>query len=619
MKNIYTALLAMTGLVFTANGQSTGDYRSAASGNWSDASSWQRFNGSWVAAPSAPGSSDGVISILSGHTITVNSAVTADQIVVNAGGTLIQEADLNLDNGTGNDLTVNGTWTCSGSGSTLGGPGIALVQSPGIVNFAATASMLFGTAITNNGIINWQNGALFFSPTTTFTNNGTMNISGDNPFQNNPGPGTFFNTGTITKTSTGTTLFTIGSFRNSGTINLNGGLFDLGNDFINTGTISFNTGSLNQTAGIFSNNAGSVISGTGSFTNGSGGTLDLNSNLVFPSTVLFSNTGTISGPGNLTINNDFTFQGTIGGSGNFTINANSTWSGGSLDRALIIPATRNLVLNTLNSKLIGAPITNNGTINWQDGSLFFTTTASLTNNGVMNINGDNSMQNNPGPGSFVNTGTVTKVSTGTTLMTLTSFTNSGIINVNGGVLDCGNDFTNTGNLALSSGNWSQTSGTFSHNAGSTITGTGGFANEQAATLDLNSNLVFPPTVIFSNLGTISGAGNLTINNDFTFAGTIGGSGNLTINANSTWNGGSLDRALIIPATRTLTLTTTGTTFGNTGPYLWVEELDQQFLLELVPDAVRPLQTGQGHRVALFGLLTGLSKGSLILHFARDTS
>src|SRR5690606_34241684 len=66
-----TALLAQT----------DGDYRSTGTGDWEDVGSWEVFSGGiWVSAASAPTDADGVITIGEGHTITVTSNVTANQI-----------------------------------------------------------------------------------------------------------------------------------------------------------------------------------------------------------------------------------------------------------------------------------------------------------------------------------------------------------------------------------------------------------------------------------------------------------------------------------------------------------------------------------------------------------
>jgi len=105
-------LVAITALTATAWAQSAGDYRSIASGNWNATSTWERYDGGeWVAATSTPTSSDGVITILVGHTVTVTADTTIDQTVTDAGGqiTIAVGKRLTIANGTGTDLTVNGT------------------------------------------------------------------------------------------------------------------------------------------------------------------------------------------------------------------------------------------------------------------------------------------------------------------------------------------------------------------------------------------------------------------------------------------------------------------------------------------------------------------------------
>ena len=92
----------------------TGDYRSIGSGNWSNTLIWERYNGtSWASTVTAPSSAESVITIQSGHTITVSVNATADEVVVNTGGALTISAGktLTIANGTGDDLTINGTMT----------------------------------------------------------------------------------------------------------------------------------------------------------------------------------------------------------------------------------------------------------------------------------------------------------------------------------------------------------------------------------------------------------------------------------------------------------------------------------------------------------------------------
>lgn len=87
---------------FHTQGAALGDYRSVASGNWTNLSCWEMHNGTtWVAATSTPTSANGEITIRSGHTINIISNVTTDQLKVEAGATL----NLNA-----------GTLTCAKSG-----------------------------------------------------------------------------------------------------------------------------------------------------------------------------------------------------------------------------------------------------------------------------------------------------------------------------------------------------------------------------------------------------------------------------------------------------------------------------------------------------------------------
>jgi hypothetical protein len=117
-----------------------GDYRSAASGNWSSASTWETYDGaSWVAAVATPASADGVITIQNGHTITIDANVSPDQVVVDAGGTLTITTDtLLLVNGIGTDLTVAGTLNIN---STLNVSSSATVTLSGTGNLNSSGTL----------------------------------------------------------------------------------------------------------------------------------------------------------------------------------------------------------------------------------------------------------------------------------------------------------------------------------------------------------------------------------------------------------------------------------------------------------------------------------------------
>ena len=86
---ILTAVLTLAFLLCTvaAFGQTVWDFRSHQTGNWNDVNSWERFDGAiWVyPAPNTPTSADGVITIQTGHSISVTADTTVDQVYVAPG------------------------------------------------------------------------------------------------------------------------------------------------------------------------------------------------------------------------------------------------------------------------------------------------------------------------------------------------------------------------------------------------------------------------------------------------------------------------------------------------------------------------------------------------------
>lgn len=168
---------------FFANAQSIGDYRSnVASGNWNAVGSWQTWNGTaWVAPGAVPNSSNGVITIQSGHTITQNLAsLSIDQLVVN--GTLNTTASTTIAQGAGIDLQINsgGSFT-NGSTLTLNGE----VLNSGTFTVNSTATNVAAGTVTNN-----TSATITINASKTFTNNGKIVNSG-----------TINNSGTLSMTS----------------------------------------------------------------------------------------------------------------------------------------------------------------------------------------------------------------------------------------------------------------------------------------------------------------------------------------------------------------------------------------------------------------------------------
>jgi hypothetical protein len=261
------AIFILLPLVFLSpllsKSQSIGDYRTVATGNWASNSIWETYTGlAWIPAIAAPTPLNGNISIRNTHTVTVTANTTADQVTIDAGGTLVLSSNtltlglLALDNlvcngaleiaggnlniALASTLTINGTmsWTDGDIAGVLT-TGYVNVTSGGTLtlNTAATKDLLTATInINSGGTMNWDDGDINLNLLGTINNNGNINTSCNNTIL---GLGTFNNNsgGVFSKTSTGTTTFNVivtsvlGTFKGVGT-------YDFNNLFLNAGTIS---------------------------------------------------------------------------------------------------------------------------------------------------------------------------------------------------------------------------------------------------------------------------------------------------------------------------------------------------------------------------------------------
>ncbi|CAN5768153.1 hypothetical protein BH10BAC2_BH10BAC2_31150 [soil metagenome] len=528
-------LLLFIFLLITANAQAqtTGDYRSAASGNWSDAATWQRFNGSnFVAATIAPSNTDGLITIRSGHTVTVNTGVTTDQTVVALGGILTQTSTLTVADGTGDDIIVNGTYnffggTLNGSGNVVvtggmewqtGNIQINVMLTAGSVSSktttgAAGINSYYGNPIlTNNGAFTWTDGN-FNMDYGTFSNGATGVITaiGNNTILPSGGGGSgnafFNNAGIFTKTTgTGTTAITVNGF-SSGKFNVNAGTVSSGATFSNTGTINIGVGN------TFLVNGGNFTLGTGSSSTGAGkfqlsaGTVTITAPTATPATAnnfLFSG-GDISGATTCTL----------------TVTGGMEWQTGSLHTNLVLAAGSVSSKTTTGAAGInsyyGNPIlTNNGAFTWTDGN-FNMDYGTFSNGatGVITAIGNNTILPNGGGGSgnafFNNAGIFTKTTgTGTTAITVNGFS-SGKFNVNAGTVSSGAAFSNTGTINIPGGKiFLVNGGNFTLGTGSSSTGAGKF-QLSAGTVTITAPTATPATAsnfLFSG-GEISGESTCT--------------------------------------------------------------------------------------------------------------
>ena len=365
------------------------------------------------------------------------------------------------------------TYIWSGGNYVPGTTSPTPLLAPDVLSITSGSNKFFvGTSFSNqSGTVDWQAGAIFFSNGSTVTNQSLWKASGGNVslIYNGGAASTFSNSGTFRRSAAGTTSVGSVRFTNSGVIDAE------------VGTIAFNGGDAEF-------NAGSSFTGAG--------TVQINSDAAFNGAFSSSNLDFEGG----------TFTG-IGAS----LSGTADWSAGAFAGGWTVTSGSTLTLVSGSNKLVnGANLTNNGTVAWQAGALFFSNGAAVTNTALWNATGNNSLNYNGGAAiSFTNTGTFRKSGgVGNTTVGSVGFTN------NGGTIDA-----QTGTIVF-------TGGDATFNAGSSFTGAGG--------VSIASNAVFNGAFSSANLsfdgGTVTG-------NGAALTGTADWTGN-TLSGDWTINGGS---------------------------------------------------------------------------------
>jgi hypothetical protein len=468
---IFFLLLLYAGIL---TAQTSGDYRSKTSGNWTSTSTWQTYSGTeWQDAGTTPNSSSGVVTILNGHTVTYDSdGLVIDQTVVDAGGVLTinlinENYELTINNGSGDDLTVNGTLNLSGvlKNQGLGLTGSGKVMINGTCNWISghitnTDFNISSSAVMNmegsgecrineNGIVN-NAGTVNFAKTAWFQmyyngkfNNqdgGVFESTTDGAIRNNVdlsqganGP-EFNNAGTFRKkTATGTTTFYRMKFNNTGTVDVQTGTLKF--DYIGSGTHS-GIFTIASGAKILSDyctqnfSEGSVINGEGEFetvnnnncnVSGTGNGTLIDSDVTFK----LSGNSTLNGDGKLSISGTFEWTST----GNIEVENFIISQGGKLD----ISGDN---LKTYRAYPYGTNIIDNyGTITWT-GSGAIGSYGALNNKstGVIDIQNDATLDASDGLWTIINDGLIKKsAGSGTTTLEV-NLTNNGTLSIESGII-----------------------------------------------------------------------------------------------------------------------------------------------------------------------------------------
>jgi hypothetical protein len=214
--------------------QSSGDFRSKQSGNWNVNSTWQRYTGSvWVDATWTPTETDGMITVQGGHTVTVTVTVEVDQTVIN--GTLVINADpvdLDIDDGSGTDLQVNGTIINCGDLDKIDGSAAIVFGSGSLYRHARDgggieeASWAMNSECEVTGMTSTDPSTSSYSQS---FGNFTWNCAGQTNVANSAGNLTTIN-GNLRIQSTGSSMFKLSTTVGT-TLTIGGGFFQSGGTF----------------------------------------------------------------------------------------------------------------------------------------------------------------------------------------------------------------------------------------------------------------------------------------------------------------------------------------------------------------------------------------------------
>ncbi|HKQ03882.1 MAG TPA: fibronectin type III domain-containing protein, partial [Blastocatellia bacterium] len=415
----------------TAVDPATIQFRSAASGNWNSTATWESSTDgtTWSTATQTPTSTNSTITIRASHTVTITANVTVDQVTVNTSGqiSLNSSVTLTVADGSGADLTVNGTLvnagTISQTGSIVFGSGSkyqhnqdggagptatwdtnSTFEVTGWIN--STSTNLFSSSA-SYGNVTWNSSgqtATYQASGTLVTVNGNLRIvntgSAANGFRLSSTNGYTINIGGDLIIEGGILNISNGT-GNTCTVNLSGSYNQSGGTFNPNATLSFNFAGTSKT---FTQSGGTLTNTNINWTVNSGASITLNNNLAVATGKSVTVNGTldcltnvISGAGSVAINNGGTLKvgstsasgainGNITATGGVTLNSGSTVEfKGTAAQFVAARTFSNLTVNNSNGVTLNADITVDGTLALTSGDI---TTGAFTL--FMGVNAPNS-------------------------------------------------------------------------------------------------------------------------------------------------------------------------------------------------------------------------------------
>jgi hypothetical protein len=425
MKTRIQQTLSLIFLLFlgisSVNAQAAGDFRSHQTGNWSDVNSWERYDGTnWITpAPNAPTGAEATITVQSGHTITVNVAVTINGYLKDSGVMTVSGGSLTFNNGSTYELahpTASGqgiptvTWnagsTCLLTGITTATTGVNANQAfynltvncpgwTGNLNLgwnSGTTTINGNVSVLSTGTGRWQFCAPAAAASATVTINGNLSIDGSASTTTNlvsvTSNGTSNGTTTIT-VNVGGNITVIGNAANRALTNFSLSRGSQGG----TGTATWNLSGeflMSNATTQNSNNAGakfvfvkpgiqnlrfsndSLGGGAINYTVNSGSTLDLDTSVIAGSGSFILNSGSTLATRHASgINGNITCTGANGGGNSFSTGANYTFNGSAAQvTGSSLPATvNNLTIDNISGVTLTSTAAVNGILGLTNGNL----------------------------------------------------------------------------------------------------------------------------------------------------------------------------------------------------------------------------------------------------------
>ncbi|HTF03962.1 MAG TPA: T9SS type A sorting domain-containing protein [Bacteroidia bacterium] len=355
-----------------ANGsaQTVGDYQTVANGNWNVLGTWNTWNGaSWVAPVAAPNSTNGVITIQAGHTVSITAVVTFDEVIVNGTLNTATAIQPTLAQGTGVDLTINGTFTDNNTTANQ------MVWTAGATWQMGAAGTLIktNTSSSNNWQSNYQGGITNIPATSNWIVRKT--VMAQPPMSSTtPASGSVYPNLTLENMTATTWTTAAGSSFTGFAINVTvKGNLDIGGSGVQN--VNFLNGNTHANHTVV---RGNVLVRAGSTIRNEGTGLEIQGNLTVNGTISYdandarrivfsgTNNQTVSGTGTLNVY-DLTMNktsGTVTLNRTVTVNNLTTFTSGVMNTSaanLLIIAATGTVTGANNTSYVDGPVRYLGT------------------------------------------------------------------------------------------------------------------------------------------------------------------------------------------------------------------------------------------------------------------